>query len=242
MASTYEGKEYTVYRGLNGTITATPAKIPTLGPHDVLIKITHTGVCFTDREFFRLGAPLALGHEGVGEVVAVGSAVTSLKVGDRAGGGFHRASCGHCRYCLSGRDIYCNDRVIFGEADYNNGTFGDYYVGRETYVHRIPEALSSEAAAPLQCAGATVYSALVSTVRSSDRVGVMGIGGLGHLAIQFAAKLGAEVVVFSTSKDKEAEAREFGASEFILVGEVDSIKAPIDHLIVSGNAYPDWEK
>jgi len=242
MASAFEGKEYTVYRGINGQITATPAKIPALGPHDVLIKITHTGVCFTDREFFRLGAPLALGHEGVGEVVAVGSGVTSLKVGDRAGGGFHKGSCGHCKYCLSGQDIYCYERVVFGEGDYNNGTFGDYYVGRETYVHKIPDGMSSEDAAPLQCAGATVYSALISTVKNTDRVGVIGIGGLGHLAIQFAAKLGTEVVVFSSSKDKEAEAREFGASEFVLTNEAIELKAPIDVLIVSGNGYPDWDK
>lgn len=242
MASSFEGKDYTVYRGIEGKITATPAKIPPLGPKDVLIKITHSGVCFTDREYFRLGAPLALGHEGVGEVVAIGSAVTSLKVGDRAGGGFHKHSCGHCKYCLSGQDIYCYERTIFGEGDYNNGTFGDYYIGEETYIHKIPDGLSSEAAAPLQCAGATVYNALISTAKNTDRVGVVGIGGLGHLAIQFAAKLGTEVVVFSTTKDKEAEAREFGASEFVLLSEADKIKAPVDVLIVSGSKYPDWQK
>ena len=243
MASeTLTGKDYTVYRGLNGKITPTKATIPSLGPKDVLIKITHSGVCYTDREFFRLGAPLALGHEGVGIVEAVGSAVTSLKPGDRAGGGFHKNSCGHCNYCLSGRDIHCYERVTFGEGDYNNGTFGEYYIGKETYVHKIPDGLASEHAAPLQCAGATVYSALVSTMKSTDRVGVVGIGGLGHLAIQFAAKMGAEVVVFSTSSDKEKEAKEFGAKEFWLLDDVEKLEKPVQVLVVAGSKYPNWEK
>lgn len=242
MASTFIGKEYTVYRGIDGKITPTPAKIPALGPKQVLIKLTHTGVCYTDREYFRLGAPLALGHEGVGEVAAIGSAVTSLKIGDRAGGGFHKHSCGHCHYCLSGNDVYCYERTLFGEGDYDNGTFGEYFIGEETYVHRIPDAMKSEDAAPLQCAGATVYNAVISNAKPTERVGVVGIGGLGHLAIQFAAKLGCEVVVFSTSKNKEAEAREFGAREFVVLGEEGKIKAPVNVLIVSGSKYPDWDK
>jgi D-arabinose 1-dehydrogenase-like Zn-dependent alcohol dehydrogenase len=241
-SSQYEGKPYTVYRGIDGAITATPAKIPALGPKGVLIRITHSGVCYSDREYFRLGAPCALGHEGVGEVLAVGPAVTSLKPGDRAGGGFHRHSCGHCKYCLSGRDILCYERTLFGEGDYDNGTFGEYYVGEETYVHRIPDALPSDAASVLQCAGATVYSALVSNVKTTDRVGVIGVGGLGHLAIQYASKMGAEVAVISSSKDKEAEAREFGASEFVLLNEVEKISAPLDVLVLTASKYPDWDK
>lgn len=236
------GTEYNVFRGVNGAITATPSKIPSLGPKDILIKLTHTGVCYTDREFYRLGAPLALGHEGVGTVVAIGSAVTAVKPGDRAGGGFHKDSCGHCKYCLSGNDIQCYERTIFGEGDYNNGTFAPYYIGKETFVHKIPEGLASEHAAPLQCAGATTYNALADTIKPGDRVGILGIGGLGHLAIQFAAKMGADVVVFSTSKDKEAEAKEFGAKEFVLTNEPEKISAPVKVLIVAGNKYPDWSK
>lgn len=243
MASTsFTGKEYNVFRTINGSVVAAPATIPELGPKDVLIRVTHSGVCYTDLEFSKAGAPLAMGHEGVGIVEAVGEAVTKLKVGDRAGGGFHKDSCGHCDYCLTGRDILCYDRVIYGEGDYNNGSFSPYYVGRESYVHKIPEGLDSADAAPLQCAGATVYSALASTVRPRDRVGIIGIGGLGHLAIQFAAKMGAEVVVFSTSSDKEAEARAFGASEFVLMSEPEKIRAPVKTMIVSSNKYPDWDK
>lgn len=149
---------------------------------------------------------------------------------------------GHCRYCLSGNDIWCYDRIIYGEGDFNNGTFGEYYVGEETFVHKIPEGLASEHAAPLQCAGATVYTAIVDNVKPSDRVGVVGIGGLGHLAIQFAAKFGAEVVVFSTSKAKEEEARQFGAKEFLLLDEVEKLSKPVDVLVVSSAKYPDWDR
>lgn len=217
-----------------------PAKLPSLGPKDILVKITHSGLCGTDLAFLPYG--LALGHEGVGIVEAVGSDVTQFKIGDRAGGGYHRDSCGHCSYCLSGQDIWCYERSVFGEGDYNNGTIGDYYVGKETYLHKIPEGLSSEHAAPLQCAGATTYNALVSVVKPGERVGIVGIGGLGHLAIQFARKLGTEVVVFSTSKSKEKEAKELGASEFYLLDELDKIKTPVNTLVVAGNRYPDWKK
>jgi D-arabinose 1-dehydrogenase-like Zn-dependent alcohol dehydrogenase len=100
----------------------------------------------------------------------------------------------------------------------------------------------SEHAAPLNCAGATVYQALLQSTKPGDRVGIIGIGGLGHLAIQFSKKLGFETVVFSTSPKKEQEARDFGADEFILLSEADKITKPVDALLVAGSAYPDWEK
>jgi D-arabinose 1-dehydrogenase-like Zn-dependent alcohol dehydrogenase len=243
MASqTLTGKEYNVFRGIEGKVTATPTTIPELRPNEVLIRITHSGICYTDYEYYSNGAPLAMGHEGAGVVEAVGSEVKTLKVGDRAGGGFHKNSCGHCDYCLTGRDIYCYERTVYGEGDFSNGTFGKYFIGKEGYVHKTPEGLTDAEAAPLQCAGATTYSAVVDTTKPRDRVGVVGIGGLGHLAIQFAAKLGHDVVVFSSSKDKEEEARGFGASEFILMSEPDKVSAPVNVLIVAGSRYPDWSK
>ncbi|KAL7778975.1 hypothetical protein CFE70_008478 [Pyrenophora teres f. teres 0-1] len=231
--------EYTVYRGVEGAIKSSPVPMPDLGPKDILVKITHTGVCATDLAYMPYG--IALGHEGVGIVEAIGSAVTQFKIGERAGGGYHRESCGHCTYCLSGQDIWCYERSIFGENDYNNGTFGEYYVGKETYLHKIPGNMTSEHAAPLQCAGATTYNALVSVVKPGERVGIMGIGGLGHLAIQFAHKLGTEVVVFSTSKSKEKEARKLGASEFYLLDELEKLPKPVSTLVVAGSKYPDWK-
>ncbi|KIL87285.1 formaldehyde dehydrogenase [Fusarium avenaceum] len=239
------GSEYTVYRSGdgNGGFSTASVKVPELGPHDILIRVTHSGVCHTDITFCQLGAPIALGHEGVGIVEAVGSLVTQFKIGDRAGGGFHRDACGHCKYCLSGRDIYCYERVIFGEGDFDNGTFSNYYIGKETFLHKIPDSLASEHAAPLQCAGATVYAALKATVTTDKRIGILGIGGLGHLAIQYADKMGAEVVIYSTSASKEAEARQLGAKEFHLIGNMFSeIKAPIDVLVICGTKYPDWDR
>lgn len=233
-------KDYTVYRGVDGVIKASTTKTTELGPKEVLVKITHSGLCGTDLHYIPFG--MALGHEGVGIVEAVGSAVTTLKPGDRTGGGFHRNACGHCKYCLSGQDIWCYERSIYGEGDHSNGTLGEYFLGFETFLHRIPDSMASEHAAPLQCAGATVYSALVDVIRPFQRVGIVGIGGLGHLAIQYASKLGAEVVVFSTSRDKDAEAKEFGASEFYLLSETEKLAKPVDILVVAGSRYPDWDK
>lgn len=231
-------KSQNIYRGAEGAIKQTQGKVRALGPLDVRIKITHSSLCATDLLY--LPAGIALGHEGVGLIEEVGSAVQNLTIGDRVGGGFHRGSCGHCRYCLKGEDIFCSERVIFGESDSDNGTFSDYYIGKETYVHKIPESIASEHAAPLQCAGATVYGALVDVVKPAQRVGIIGIGGLGHLAIQFASKMGAEVVVFSRTDDKEKEARGFGADEFYLLSNPGAMKDPVDVLVLTGSRYPDW--
>lgn len=224
-------------------VIAFDAKIPELGPKDVVVRITHTGLCASDVAMVKLGAPVALGHEGVGIVELVGFDVKQLKVGDRVGGGYHRYACGSCKFCLRGKDIYCYDRIVMGEGDYDNGTFGQFYIGKETFLRKIPDNIPSEDAAPLQCAGVTVYTALRETVEPGMRVGIYGIGGLDHLAIQFAAKMGTEVVVYSTSADKEQEARAWGASEFHLVSTMyETIKAPIDVLVITGSYYPHFER
>ncbi|KAL6898690.1 GroES-like protein [Trichoderma evansii] len=241
--SSLVGKDYRGYRSKDRGVIAFDAKIPELGPRDVVVRITHTGLCASDVAMVKLGAPVALGHEGVGIVEMVGSDVKQLKVGDRVGGGYHRDACGNCKFCLKGKDIYCYDRIVMGEGDYDNGTFGQFYIGKETFLHKIPDNIPSEYAAPLQCAGVTVYTALRETVEPGMRVGIYGIGGLGHLAIQYAAKMGTEVVVYSTSADKEEEARTWGASEFHLVSTMyETIKAPIDVLVITGSYYPDFKK
>ncbi|KAL2060707.1 hypothetical protein VTL71DRAFT_9348 [Oculimacula yallundae] len=235
----------TIYRGVagntKGAITKSSVDISSdLGPKEVLIKITHSSLCYTDIHMMEFGC--ALGHEGVGIVEKVGSEVTTLKVGDRAGGGYLRDSCGHCNYCTKGRDIYCYERHIYGENDFDAGTFAEYYIGKESYIHKIPSNLPSEYAAPLQCAGSTVYNAITSSAKPGNRVGILGIGGLGHLAIQFSAKLGFDTVVFSTTRDKEDEARGFGAEEFYLLSELEKVEKPVDVLIVTAGRYPDWTK
>ncbi|RDW61682.1 hypothetical protein BP5796_11574 [Coleophoma crateriformis] len=230
----------TTYRGVEGSPKSAQSKVPELGPLDVLVKITHSSLCGTDLAYIPYG--IALGHEGIGVIEKVGSAVTRLNIGDRVGGGYHRGSCGYCRYCLSGQDIWCYERVIFGEGDYDNGTFSEFYIGRETYVHKIPDEIPSEFAAPLQCAGATVYGAMIGVVKPSHKVGILGIGGLGHLAIQFASKLGASVVAFSHGTSKEAEARSFGAEEFYSFDDIAKMSVPVDVLVLTGNKYPDWSR
>jgi len=229
-----------VFRHVENKVKAVPIEIPAPKPNEVRVKITHSGLCHTD--VFYVPSGMVLGHEGVGIVEEVGSDVTEFKIGDRVGGGYLRDSCGKCRYCLTGNEIWCYNRNIYGEADFNTGTFSKYYVGVETYLHKVPDEISSADAAPLQCAGATVYSALVDVVSSGTRVGVLGIGGLGHLAIQFANKLGAEVVVFSTSASKEEEAKNFGAKEFYLLSEPEKIKEPIDVLLLTGSKHPDFSR
>ncbi|RFU33625.1 hypothetical protein B7463_g2716, partial [Scytalidium lignicola] len=229
-----------VWRQVENKIQGVPVELRALEANEVRLKITHSGLCHSD--VFYISSGMVLGHEGVGIVEEVGSAVTEFKIGDRAGGGYLRDSCGKCKYCLTGRDIWCYNRNIYGEKDYNTGTFSKYYIGVETFLHKIPDELSSSDAAPLQCAGATVYSALLDVISSGTRVGIVGIGGLGHLAIQFADKLGAEVVVFSTSADKEEEAKKFGAKEFYLLSEPEKVKEPIDVLVLTGAKHPDFSR
>lgn len=105
-----------IYRSLDKTTVSKQAtELPTLGPYDVLIKITHSSLCASDLAYIPYG--IAMGHEGVGIVQKVGSSVTALAIGDRVGGGYHRDSCGHCKYCLTGQDIWCYERTIFGEVN-----------------------------------------------------------------------------------------------------------------------------
>lgn len=230
------------YQGVDGAVKQVLHKLPDkLGPKEVLLKITHTGVCGSDLHAITFKS--VLGHEGVGIVQAIGLDVTQFKVGDRAGAGFLRESCGHCKYCLSGQEIWCYERTIFleSESSRSKGTFADYYVGIETTCTRYPKP--SRASMLHHCnAPAPLYSAIIDNVKPGQRVGIIGIGGLGHLAIQFASKLGSEVVVFSSPPAKEKEAREFGASEFYLIAEPEEITKPVDVLILAGTVYPDWGK
>lgn len=165
-----------MYRSRNSATVVNNVALPALGPRDVLIRITHSGVCYVDALHAGRGDSCALGHEGVGVVGEVGTNVTTLAQGDRAGGGFYRHSCGKCRYCLSKREFCCPDRVIIVSGDTDNGTFAKYFVGKETYVNKIPDEMVSEHAAPLQCAGPTFYNTLKRIFTSDHRVGVIGIG------------------------------------------------------------------
>jgi len=236
--------EFTVYKGSSsGTITTsqTTRSIP---PTSVLVKITHSGLCGTDVHFKT--SDMALGHEGAGVVESVGPSVTLFKPGDRVGWGYQHDSCGHCKQCLSGNETFCSSRAMYGSADLDQGSIGEKAVWKEDFLFRIPDGMKSEEAAPLMCGGATVFNALyLNGVKSTDVVGVIGVGGLGHLAIQFARKMGCEVVVFSGTDSKKEEAVRLGATEFYAVKGVKDlgsvVKRKIDHLLVTTSQPPDWK-
>jgi len=234
----------TVYKGSEKReIVEAKAERPELKANEVLLKITHSGLCGTDVHY--KGADMVLGHEGVGIVEAVGSSVTLFKKGDRAGWGYNHDCCGHCAQCLSGNDVYCPERKMYGLADFDQGSMASHAVWSESFLFKIPDDLASDYAAPLQCGGITVYNALqLYPVKAGDRVGIIGVGGLGHLAIQFAAKMGCEVVVFSGSDSKKEEAQKLGAKEFYATKGVKELKLKddrgIDRLLVTASAQIDW--
>jgi uncharacterized zinc-type alcohol dehydrogenase-like protein len=197
------------------------------GPHDVEIDILFCGVCHSDIHQARdewTGAvfPMVPGHEIVGRVSRVGADVRRFAMGDLVGVGCMVDSCRTCRPCRDDTEQFCEAGAAFTyngtELDRVTPTFGGYskrVVVTERFVLKIPPHLDPAAAAPLLCAGITTWSPLRQwNCKPGDRVGVVGLGGLGHMAVKFAAAMGAEVTVFSTSRAKEADARRLGAHEF----------------------------
>ncbi|KAH8666991.1 chaperonin 10-like protein [Xylariales sp. PMI_506] len=227
---------FTVFKGAEDGVLrqATTVKSDQLVGDQVLIKVTASGICGTD---------MVLGHEGVGVVQEVGPDVTYVKKGDRVGWGYNMDSCGHCLHCLRGEEIFCHERALYGDANLDQGSFASHAIWRAAFLHKIPDELDDIIAAPLQCAGATVFTAL-HDVKPNETVGIMGVGGLGHLAIQFAAKMGCRVVVLSNSQSKRDEAISLGAHRFISVESAnpkDTNWWPLDRLLVTTSAQPQWD-
>jgi uncharacterized zinc-type alcohol dehydrogenase-like protein len=218
-----------------------------LGSQEVEIAITHCGVCHSDLHLIANDwgisqYPFIPGHEVIGAVASVGSQVRLLKVGQRVGLGWQSNSCGQCEWCTRGLENLCPESE--GTCVHRNGGYADLVRANARFVIPIPEALSSEHAAPLLCGGITVYNPLrIHGVNPSSRVGIVGIGGLGHIAIQFARAFGAEVTAFSTSADKEAEARALGANDFVNSRESKALKevaGTLDFILNTANADQDW--
>ncbi|KAK5941448.1 hypothetical protein PMZ80_006727 [Knufia obscura] len=235
---------FTVYKGSEkGQVVETKTEKPELKANEVLLKVTHSGLCGTDVHY--KSTDMGLGHEGVGVVEAVGPEVTLFKKGERAGWGYNHDCCGHCKQCMSGNDVFCPERKMYGYADLDQGSMGSHAVWKESFLFKIPESMASEHAAPLQCGGITTYTALqLYPVKAGDRVGIIGVGGLGHLAIQFASKMGCEVVVFSGSDSKKEEAMKLGAKEFYATKGLKELKLEgdrgIDRLLVTASVQVDW--
>lgn len=188
---------------------------------------------------------MVLGHEGVGIVQSLGPDCTLLKKGDRVGWGYEHDSCGHCHQCLSGEEQYCAGRVMYALHDRDQGSFASHAIWREAFLFKIPDSMPDEDAAPLMCGGATVFNALHAySALPTETVGVMGVGGLGHLAIQFAAKMGCRVVVISGTESKKEEAMRLGAHEFIATSGKTELKVThsIDRLLVTTSVQPDWSQ
>ncbi|KAI5118606.1 hypothetical protein M0805_004181 [Coniferiporia weirii] len=204
---------------------------------DVEIAITHCGVCGTDLHTLTSGwgefeTPLVAGHEIAGTAVRVGSLVKGIKVGDRVGVGAQVGSCYSCNLCNSDNENYCPKMLNTYNSKHPDGvrTMGGYSTGiiaNELYVFPIPDAISSADACTMLCAGLSAYSPLVRNgAGPGKKVGIIGIGGLGHYGIMLAKALGAEVYVFSSTASKEEDAKKLGADHFIFTG-VDNFHEPL---------------
>ena len=194
---------------------------PEPGPNEVLIKVRASGLCYTDvhqtRGEFPVQFPRTLGHEPVGEVVAIGSGVTARKVGDRVGVPWVQSSCGRCEWCLRSKPMFC--AFALGTGMHLSGGHAEYMLAYADATMLLPDGLSFEQAAPIFCAGYTVWSGLRWAAPSpGERVAVVGIGGLGHLAVQYAKAAGFTTIAVSHSPDKDRLIRELGADEVVRDG------------------------
>ena len=203
-----------------------------LRPHDVEIEILYCGICHSDvhkvnDDWGNTQFPVVPGHEIVGRVASQGARASRFREGDLVGVGCIVDSCRTCPECRAGHEMFCEKGVTFTfdslEQDKKARTYGGYsanMVVDERYMLRIPTALDPARAAPLMCAGITTYSPLRQFgCKAGDKVGVVGLGGLGHMAVKFAASMGAEVAVLSTSRDKEKDADRLGAKRFVATRE-----------------------
>lgn len=226
------------------------------GPHDVLIDILYCGVCHSDihqarDEWGGSIFPMVPGHEIVGKVAKVGSSVKKWKVGDAVGVGCFVDSCRKCEPCKAGEEQYCEPGM---SATYNSkeqdgktltyGGYSKHITVDENYVLSIPKNLPLDKAAPLLCAGITLYSPLRHWgVKKGDKVAIVGLGGLGHMGVKLAAAMGAEVTVLSTSKSKEQDAKRLGATALAVTKDeetftkyagyfdliINTVSAPLDY-------------
>jgi alcohol/geraniol dehydrogenase (NADP+) len=218
-----------------------------LKPFDCAIKVLACGICHSDIHMIQgdwgmSRYPLVPGHEVVGEIVELGSQVTHLGKGDRVGVGWQQGACMRCLDCLRGDNNLCDQAE--GLIVNGHGGFADYMVVDSRFAFVLPKNLSTQHTGPILCGGVTVYAGLKNAgMGSGQEIGVIGIGGLGHLAIQFASRLGNRVTAFTTSADKADFATQLGAHEAIVVPPGSSPPLPINKLniiINTANQALDW--
>ena len=217
-----------------------------LGSQDVEIRITHSGLCHSDLHIVNgdLGTqifPVVPGHEIVGNISAIGSEVKHLNIGDRVSVGWERGSCLHCEMCMTGQENLCAENKATCVGNY--GGFAEAVRLDGRFVYKVPDGLPSETAAPIMCGGITVYSPIRRFANSTSRVGVIGIGGLGHFALMFANKFGCEVTAFSTTPEKEEEAKQLGAHHFVNSKDSSQMKkaqGSLDLIVSTVNVPLNW--
>jgi len=227
------------YAAYNATEPLAPFSFDRRVPreHDVQIEILYCGVCHSDihqarDEWNGSIYPMVPGHEIVGKVTSTGKAVTRFKTGDTVGVGVFVDSCRVCKNCQRDMENYCVEGMTGTYNGYERdkttiaqGGYSTQIVVDERYVLHVPDSLDAKAVAPLLCAGITTYSPLkFAGIKAGMKVGVAGLGGLGHMGVKFAASFGAEVTVLSTSAAKEADAKKLGAHHFLLTSNKESVK------------------
>ncbi|KAL5700650.1 cinnamyl-alcohol dehydrogenase [Ranunculus cassubicifolius] len=214
------------------------------GPEDVYLKVLWCGICHTDvgyakNEFGRANYPMVPGHEVAGEVIEVGSEVSKFKVGDLVGVGLLVGSCTHCNRCKSGMEQYCNKKIqcfndIYTDGKPTYGGFAAAMVVDQKFAVRIPQGLPAEQAAPLLCAGLTMYSPLKHfklSAQSGIKGGVIGLGGVGHMGVKLAKAMGHHVTVISSSEKKKVEAMDhLGADAYLVSSDSAQMKQAMDSL------------
>ena len=222
-------------------------QLPDLGTEQVDIKVHYCGICHSDlsminNEWGNAQYPLVPGHEIVGEIVAVGNEVKHLKVGDKVGLGWFSASCMHCNQCMDGSHHLCGsaEGTIVGR----HGGFGDYVRGHWSWAIPLPKGIDMAKAGPLLCGGITVFNPIIlAGVKPTDKVGVIGIGGLGHMALKFLSAWGCEVTAFSSNPAKKEQILRMGAHKVINSRdpqELESIAGSLNFILNTTNVTLDW--
>jgi len=223
-------------------------ELPELGPDQVDIKVEYCGICHSDlsmlnNDWGMSQYPMVPGHEVVGRVAAAGEHVRGIKVGDQVGLGWYSGSCMHCDHCLDGDHNLCgsNESTLVGR----HGGFADVVRCQWTWATPIPDSIDAAKAGPLFCGGITVFNPIVQAgVQPTDRVGVIGIGGLGHLALQFLAKWGCEVTAFTSSPNKAEEAMGMGAHQIVNSRDDEAmgkVAGTYDFILNTTNVNLNWD-
>lgn len=231
---------------VGGSFQKQTLELQPLGAEEVEVAVEHCGICHSDlsmwqNEWQMSTYPAVFGHEVVGRVTAIGSHAKGLSVGQRVGIGWNCSSCMHCRPCMSGNQHLCSQAqpTIAGHF----GGFANTVRAHWAWTIPVPDGLNAADAGPLLCGGITVFNPIAMFATPKSRVGVIGIGGLGHMAVKFAKAYGCEVTAFTSSESKFEEARNFGAHHVVATRDSNALQnlaGSLDLLIVTVNVSLDW--